>query len=167
MRRFPALMGRSVLAGAMMLGAAIMGASSGLAEPLDKDACAKLATERQSLANMGVEQNMAKGPQWASTNLPASGLDLIKRYITVDEQIKFRCRAEPVAAAPVIEEKPKKHVLARKAHLARTLPATAKAVPAKAPAAAQHKAKPSGPKPASANKPAATKSAETINATVN
>jgi hypothetical protein len=202
MRRFSALMGCRVLAGALLLGGAIAGANSGLAETLDKDACAKLTTERQSLATMGVEQNMAKGPKWASANLPASGLDLIKRYITIDEQIKFRCRAEPVAAepvaAPAAEEKPQKPAAtAAKASLARSLPATAKAAPAKAAgikaapaktagtkaagtktagtkaapakasAATQQKPKSSAPKPASANARPATKSAATINATVN
>lgn len=163
MRRFSAVMGWRVVAGALVLGTAIAGANSGQAEPFDKDVCAKLATERQSLANMGVEQNMAKGPQWASTNLPPSGLDLIKRYITVDEQIKFRCRAAPVAAAaPASEEKPKKRVLARKAHLARTLPAKAKAA-----AAAPHKAKAHGAKPASASQKPAAKAAATVNARVN
>lgn len=61
------------------------------ATPLDKESCDKLKAEKQSLTTLGVEKDMAKGPEWAKSNMKPAQLDLVKRYITVEEQIKFRC----------------------------------------------------------------------------
>jgi hypothetical protein len=61
------------------------------AEPLDKDACGKLQAEKQSLVVLGVDKEFAKGPDWAKANLAQAELDLLKRFLTVEEQLKFRC----------------------------------------------------------------------------
>jgi hypothetical protein len=120
------------LAGSMALGLWVGGSGAGAAEPLDKDSCARLAVERQSLVNMGVENTMAKGPEWAKANLSGANLDLIKRFLVVSEQIKFRCRTEvaDVAAKPV------RRILVRKPRAA--APAAGKAVAA----ARRHKGAP-------------------------
>lgn len=68
------------------------------AAPLDKEACDKLQTEKQSLTVMGVEKDMAKGAEWAKANMKPAQLDLVKRFITVDEQIKFRCHTAIIEA---------------------------------------------------------------------
>jgi hypothetical protein len=82
------------------MGVAIGFASSPLvAAPLEKEACDQLQTEKQSLVQQGVEKDMEKGPEWAKANLQPVRLDLVKRYIAVSEQLKFRC-------IPVVEPKP-------------------------------------------------------------
>ncbi len=59
--------------------------------PLDKEACANLSQELQNLKALDVDKLMEKGPEWAISNLSQSDLNLVRRYIDVDEQIKFRC----------------------------------------------------------------------------
>lgn len=59
--------------------------------PLDKDACANLSQEMQNLKALDVDKLMEKGPEWAISNLSQNDLSLIRRYINLDEQIKFRC----------------------------------------------------------------------------
>lgn len=61
------------------------------ATSLDKDACGQLALERKGLQALKVEELMAKGPDWAVANLSQGDLNLVRRFIEVDEQIKFRC----------------------------------------------------------------------------
>ena len=68
------------------------------AAPLEKQECERLKAEKQSLAVLGVEKEIAKGPEWVKANLKEPQLDLVKRYIAVDEQLKFRCR--PALATP-------------------------------------------------------------------
>ena len=71
---------------------AILAVPAGLAaEPLDKEACSKLQAEKQTLVVLGVDKEFAKGPEWAKANLQQAELDLLKRYLTLDEQLKFRC----------------------------------------------------------------------------
>lgn len=167
-RAFP---GRDGLAGVMILGLAACWAGQSSAEPLGKEACDQLAAERQALTGMGVEENMAKGPEWAAANLSTAALDVVKRYITVSEQLKFRCRAEPVAVAggpaPGRGGAP-----VRKAHAARAPHATARALPATAkgpgrPVAgtASQKRHPLAGKASEAGDPPGRRP-ETINATV-
>jgi hypothetical protein len=61
------------------------------ATPLDQEACKKLYTERQGLAAQGVDKNLEKGPDWAKANLKVADIILVKRYLELYEQIKFRC----------------------------------------------------------------------------
>jgi hypothetical protein len=83
-------LGRYGKAGAALLG--VLAMPAGLAaEPLDKDACGKLVTEKQGLVVLGVEKEFAKGPDWAKANLPQDELDKLKRYLAIEEQLKFRC----------------------------------------------------------------------------
>jgi hypothetical protein len=79
------------LAGAaFILGAAALPLSAS-ADPLDKDACGKLQSEKQALVVLGVDKEFAKGPEWAKANLAQAELNLLKRYLTIEEQLKFRC----------------------------------------------------------------------------
>ena len=61
------------------------------AAPLDKNACAKLSQDLQNLKALNVDKLMEKGPSWAAANLSASDLGLVRQYIDLDEQMKFRC----------------------------------------------------------------------------
>lgn len=61
------------------------------AEPLGEKECARLLAEQHALIRIGVKKHMARGPEWAKANLTESDLNLIKRFISVDEMLKFRC----------------------------------------------------------------------------
>ena len=65
--------------------------SDAKAAPLTEEECAKLDARRQALVTLGVKENMAKGTDWAKSNLSEGELFLIKTYITVLEQLRFRC----------------------------------------------------------------------------
>jgi len=69
------------------------------AKPLEYDYCQELKSEKRTLRNEGVEVNMRRGPDWAKANLTDKDLGRIRRYLTVEEQIQFRCG---------IKRKPKK-----------------------------------------------------------
>jgi hypothetical protein len=68
--------------------------------PLDKDGCANLKAEQGQLEQAGTRGNMAKGPQWAKTNLEPSKLEQIRRLLEVDEQLLFRCQGKPLVDLP-------------------------------------------------------------------
>lgn len=61
------------------------------AAPLDAEACAKLTEERASLVAAGIPADMAQGPDWAKNNLTDERLRRVARFLTVDEQLSFRC----------------------------------------------------------------------------
>lgn len=70
---------------------AMLAAAPAFPAPLDKDACTNLSQEMQNLKALDVDKLMEKGPEWAISNLSQTDLNLVRRYIDVDEQIKFRC----------------------------------------------------------------------------
>ncbi len=61
--------------------------------PLDKDACAKLALDMQNMKMLEVDKLMENGPAWAASHLSSDDLNLVRLYIELDEQLKFRCSA--------------------------------------------------------------------------
>jgi hypothetical protein len=61
------------------------------AAPLDEQACAQLKDEQAQLVKAGTKADLDRGAEWARTNLTTDRLRLIERYITVEEQILFRC----------------------------------------------------------------------------
>ena len=63
------------------------------ASPLDKAACAKIALDLQNLKALDVDKLIANGPVWAADHLTAGDLALVRQYIDLDEQMKFRCMA--------------------------------------------------------------------------
>src|SRR5262249_53534701 len=64
-----------------------------IAAPLDKAACTKLAAEMQNMKALDIDKLMEKGPAWAASHLPPAELSLIRQYIDLDEQMRFRCAA--------------------------------------------------------------------------
>ncbi len=84
--------------------AALAGASAMLAPvqsaPLDAEACSKVKTEHQQLENDGIEQDMAKGPDWARANMGLKRLSEVRRFIELEELILFRCRSKSLVALP-------------------------------------------------------------------
>jgi hypothetical protein len=89
-------------------------ARAGVSAPLEPEACAKLKDEEAELARKGAKTNLAKGPEWAKTNLTQTGIDDVRRLIEVEEQVQFRC---PVPAPPAAKEAAKPKV-AKKAKAA-------------------------------------------------
>ncbi len=73
------------------------------ANPLDEQACQRLRTERQALTVLGIDKHVEKGAGWAKERLTVADLHLVKRYLDVFEQIKFRC--EKIVALAEPEEK--------------------------------------------------------------
>ena len=59
---------------------------------------------RRTLEAQGIVEDVAKGPEWAKANLPASRLELIKQYIYVKEQTAFRCPSLVVVSVPELAE---------------------------------------------------------------
>ncbi len=66
---------------------------SASAAPLDRNACARLAQEIQNLKALDVDRLMERGPAWAAGHLSTGDLALVRQYIDLDEQMKFRCDA--------------------------------------------------------------------------
>lgn len=61
------------------------------AAPLDEQTCAQLKDEQAQLVKAGTKADLDRGADWAKTNLTPDRLRQIERYITVEEQILFRC----------------------------------------------------------------------------
>ncbi len=84
-------------AGWLASGAAACGLFASLAPsfatPLDKEACAKLTLDMQNMKMLEVDKLMENGAAWAASHLSATDLYLVRQYIDLDEQLKFRCSA--------------------------------------------------------------------------
>lgn len=78
-------------AGLIVLCGVAMTPTVAAAVPLTKAACKALETERLGLVKQGVQKTMAKGPQWAQSNLDETQIARIKRYLSLEEQLRFRC----------------------------------------------------------------------------
>lgn len=78
--------------GAVVCGLLALPAPS-IAVPLDKDSCAKLTQDMQNMKMLEVDKLMEKGPSWATSHLTSADLSLVRQYIDLDEQLKFRCSA--------------------------------------------------------------------------
>ena len=87
-----------------LLTACVAASSAAFAAPLDKGACEQLQAERATLVGLRIDQVFARGPDWAKANLTPPDLDLVKRYIDLDEQLKFRCGLLAVVTLQVPEE---------------------------------------------------------------
>jgi hypothetical protein len=65
---------------------------SALAEPLDKESCAKLQGERKQLLNRDMQTALEQGPDWVKSHLTEEAIAGVRRFLNVEEQIQFRCR---------------------------------------------------------------------------
>ena len=78
------------------LATTVLLAASGLAvtaraEPLSAQACLALELEREALNELGAQKLMARGPDWAKRNLIPPERELVKRYLSLQGELKFRC----------------------------------------------------------------------------
>lgn len=127
--------------------------------PLPREDCDKLAGERTALMAAGIPEQMAKGPAWAKTSLPAAKLAEIERFIAVDEQLAFRCGMSRIKLEIPDEEQPGEGETKKPVPPAKGAPVAKKTAPATAPAAASAVKKPAAAAPkaaAKAGSPAST-----------
>jgi hypothetical protein len=68
-----------------------------MAEPLDKESCANLQVERKKLFNRDMQAALDQGPDWVKGHLNDEAIEKVRRFLSVDEQIQFRCRSGGVA----------------------------------------------------------------------
>jgi hypothetical protein len=92
--------GRLVNASVLTICMAISsGSHTASAAPLDEESCQRLRTEKEALTVLGIDKYFEHGAAWVKSNLTSADHNLVKRYVNVFEQLKFRCRAEPVKTA--------------------------------------------------------------------
>jgi len=72
-----------------------------VAEPLDKESCAGLQNERKQLFNADMQAALEQGPDWVKKHLTDEAIERVRRFLSVEEQIQFRCRGDGVAKAVV------------------------------------------------------------------
>lgn len=82
----------------------LMAALPAAAAPLDIQACGKLKQEQAQLVERGARAALDAGPQAVAARLSQQQLQDVRRLLTVDEQLLFRCPQppppKPVAAEP-------------------------------------------------------------------
>jgi hypothetical protein len=96
-----------------LVGASLWGPVA-MAEPLDKERCAKLQVERKQLLNADMQAALERGPDWVKKNLTEEAISRVRHFLHVEEQIQFRCRGGGVAKrvtksteVPLPDRKPK------------------------------------------------------------
>jgi hypothetical protein len=75
------------------------GLPAALASPLDEGSCQKLRTEQEALSVLGIDTYFEHGADWVKANLTVADYNLVKRYVNVYEQLKFRCPTKPARNA--------------------------------------------------------------------
>lgn len=95
------LLRRQALAVSISAVAAFAGSASvAVAEPLDKESCANLQIERKKLLTREMQAALEHGPDWVKDHLDDESIGKVRRFLSVEEQIVFRCRAGGVARVP-------------------------------------------------------------------
>jgi hypothetical protein len=83
-----------------------------VAEPLDKEQCAKLQVERKKLLNADMQAALDRGPDWVKNHLTEEAIGRVRHFLHVEEEIQFRCRGGGVVrpkpvSVPLPDRKPK------------------------------------------------------------
>jgi hypothetical protein len=63
----------------------------GRAGILDAESCRRHKSEYDTLGASGIREMMAKGPEWAKANLTKERMEQVRRYLTLEEDVRFRC----------------------------------------------------------------------------
>jgi hypothetical protein len=84
----------------LMFAAALLAGELAIAEPLDKEACANLQIERKKLLTRDMQAALDQGPDWVKDHLTDEAIDRVRHFLSVEEQIQFRCRGGGVAKVP-------------------------------------------------------------------
>lgn len=98
-----------ILAGGLSLVTLPVATFGAAAAPLDEAACKTYDAQQKLLESQGLKEDLAKGPEWAKTNLSAARIVLVKQYIYVKEQVAFRCPSLIVISVPELAEPEAKH----------------------------------------------------------
>ena len=67
----------------------------------DLSICKSAALEIEALKASGIEEVVAKGPEWVRAHAPPGDVARVQRFIELEEQVRFRC---PVDLARRIRE---------------------------------------------------------------
>jgi hypothetical protein len=92
---------------AVLISAAVSIAGTvAVAEPLDRESCASLQIERKKLLTREMQAALEHGPDWVKDHLDDESIGKVRRFLSVEEQIVFRCRGGGVAKVPATETPP-------------------------------------------------------------
>jgi hypothetical protein len=72
--------------------------SAALAEPLDKEVCLKLQSERKKLLTREMQSALDHGPDWVKDHLDSGEIEKVREFLAIEEQIEFRCRTGDTVA---------------------------------------------------------------------
>ncbi len=75
--------------GALMI-AAISGSPS-RAGVLDAESCRRHKSEYDTLGASGIREMLTRGPDWAKANLTKERMEQVRRYLALEEDVRFRC----------------------------------------------------------------------------
>ena len=100
----------------LFCGTAVLGWTASCAEPLDKESCANLQSERKQLLNREMQAALDQGPDWVKSHLSEPEIERVRKFLAIEEQIEFRCRgggikkteakATPPGGVPLPDRKP-------------------------------------------------------------
>ncbi len=76
-------------------------APAAFAEPLDKESCTRLSAESKGLLTKDMRAALEHGPDWVKRNLNPDAIEKVRHFLSVEEQIQFRCRGGGVDKAAV------------------------------------------------------------------
>ena len=82
------------------------------AEPLEREECKALQSQKQALLTAGVKAALNRGPDWVKEHLHnEEEIEKVRQYLLVEEKVAFRCRTDGVRIPkpkppPVPERKP-------------------------------------------------------------
>ncbi len=85
----------------LLAAASLLAGAPALGEPLDKDSCAGLQTQRKQLLTKDMQTALDQGPDWVKTHLNETEIEQVRQFLGIEEQIEFRCRGGGVAKATV------------------------------------------------------------------
>lgn len=84
----------------LIFAAGFLAGGVAIAEPLDKESCANLQIERKKLLTRDMQAALDQGPDWVKDHLNDESIERVRHFLSVEEQIQFRCRGGGVAKVP-------------------------------------------------------------------
>jgi hypothetical protein len=84
----------------LIFAAGFLAGEVAIAEPLDKESCANLQIERKQLLTRDMQAALEQGPDWVKDHLNEAAIERVRHFLSVEEQIQFRCRGGGVAKVP-------------------------------------------------------------------
>jgi hypothetical protein len=85
----------------LICGTTMLVSAACLAEPLDRESCANLQSQRKQLLNRDMQAALDQGPDWVKNHLSEPEIDRVRTFLAVEEQIEFRCRGGGITKAKV------------------------------------------------------------------